>query len=199
MLFYFLGEFMVLIVAASEIIIWKLSGLSFECFKFYFSQKIEDMNSKCLDIFLGVFIFTYRPNQFWKYFYLKLLILQNVFLFLAQVLIIFKLKYYAQFSRNKLFWFITVYAHLFKQPSFGIHLVVNKNTSLINFWYLAVINVFFTTSRHVLIYSIAISLHGLWATALYLLSYHLEHSWIIFELWDFVVLNQTLLKFIVCL
>ena len=138
MLFHFLGEFMVLIVAASEIIIWKLSGLSFQCFKFYFSQKIEDMNSKCLDIFLGVFIFTYRPNQFWKYFYLKLLILQNVFLFLAQVLIIFKLKYYAQFSRNKLFWFITVYAHLFKQPSFGIHLVVNKNTSLINYWYLAV-------------------------------------------------------------
>lgn len=120
------------------------------------------------------------------------------FYWVKYLLIIFKLKYYAQFSRNELFWFISVYAHLFKQPNFGIHLVVNKHTSLINYWYLAVINVFFTTLRHVLICSIAILLHGLWVTALYLLSYHLGHSWIIFELWDFVVLNQTIFKFIVC-
>lgn len=41
-------------------------------------------------------------------------------------------------------------------------------------------------------------LHGLCVTALYLLSYHVGHSWIIFELWDFVVWIRQFLKFIVC-
>ena len=102
------------------------------------------------------------------------------FYWLTYLLIIFKLKFYAWFSINELFWFTTVYAHLFKQPNFGIHLVANKHTSLINYWYFAVINVFFTTSRHVLNNSIAISLHGLCIIALYLLSYHLvqmNHFW----------------------